>query len=296
MTERPPPDFVIGGAQKAGTTSLWEYMTTHPSICMAWLKEPRYFVRCGATHRGRKALDVPGNYERGPEWYRSLFRRCASDAVRGEGTPMYLRTPETPELLRTDAPHVRLIFVLRDPVARLHSQFQHERRFFRHPPFEQIVAEGDPLLDRYLDGSRYGRHLARWYDHFPADRILVFLTEDLRDARSVVAEAFGFVGVDDAFVPPNIDRRFNEAYVGRIPALNRLVRNRLSGLPVPVARAVRAAADPIRRLNVRRETAVPLAESVRAELIDRLGEDIDRTERLIDRDLSAWRAAATAPR
>jgi hypothetical protein len=298
MTERPPPpDFVIGGAQKAGTTSLWEYMNTHPDICMAWLKEPRYFVRgAGATRRRATQLDLPGNYERGAEWYRALFGHCSPGAVRGEGTPMYLRAPEAPELMRNDAPHARVIFVLRDPVSRLHSQYQHQRRFFRLPPFEQMVAEGHPALERFLNGSRYGLHLSRWHEHFAPDRILVFLTEDLGDTLAVVRKAFRFVGVDDAFVPPNIDRRYNEAYVGRIPALNRLVRNRLPGLPVPVARAVRALADPIRRLNVRREETAPVDEGVRAELIGRLAEDIDRTEQLTGRDLSAWRTAAPAQR
>lgn len=297
MADRPPPDFVIGGANKAGTTSLWEYMNTHPQICMAWLKEPRYFMRGHERSASGKAFDLPGNYDRGAEWYASLFASCRSGAVRGEGTAMYLRSSDAPGLVRNDAPHARIIFVLRDPVSRLHSQYHHERRFFRHPPFEDIVKHNHPLLERYLDGSRYAHHLARWYEHFPSEQVLVLLTEDLfADARSTVAKAFAFVEVDPTFVPPNIDRRYNEAYVGRIPVLNRLVRNRLQALPGSVARALRAVGDPLRRLNQRSLEVTALDPTVRAGLVELLSNDIDRLQRMIGRDLASWRTADRAQR
>src|SRR3954447_18625468 len=97
------PDFLIIGAQRAGTTSLFHYLQRHPSVMQSSIKEVHYF---------------DGSYNRGRRWYLSHFplRRATSGGrITGEATPYYLFHPTVPTRVAVDFPDVKLIAILRDP-------------------------------------------------------------------------------------------------------------------------------------------------------------------------------------
>lgn len=224
------PSFVILGAQRGGTTSLYRYLGAHPAVRPAARKELHYLTK---------------HFDRGPDWYRAQFPPTPPGTIAGESTPYYLFHPLAPCRLHAVAPHAKLIVLLRNPVDRAHSHHQLEtRRGHETLPFEEAIAsederlagEADRLLadDRYvgynhqhysyLARGRYVDQLRAWLAVFPRDRVLILRSEDLyRDPAAVVDRATAFLGLPSvALADP---RPHND---GRYAALRPETRRRLA--------------------------------------------------------------------
>ena len=169
---RPLPGFVILGAQKAGTTSLHEYLCEHPLASSSTVKEVHYF-------------DLA--YERGPAWYRAHFQiPRRADEIAGEASPYYLFHPLVPARVARDLPEARLIVLLRNPIERAYSHHNHERALgFEKLGFveaiecepERLRGEEERLAGErgyrsfahqhhgYLARGRYADQLERWLAH-----------------------------------------------------------------------------------------------------------------------------------
>ncbi len=181
---RPLPDFLILGAQKAGTTALYEYLRRHPGITGPRWKEVSYFDR---------------HYARGRAWYRGNFP-VRDGGLVGEASPSYLFHPLAPERAAALVPGARLIAILRDPVERAYSHYQHELSFGREPlSFEEALEREEARmageLERMLADPGYFSHawwnftyrsrglyaeqLERWRAVFGPDRLLVLANEEL---------------------------------------------------------------------------------------------------------------------
>jgi len=152
------PDFLIVGAQRCGTTSLFKTLVQHPAVA-------RPFLRKGVHY-----FDT--SYERGWEWYRGHFplsatsgaRRRGGRVVTGESSPYYMFHPWAPHRIATDLPDVRLLVLLRDPVERAYSAHCHESaKGFESLPFEEALdAEPSRLdgeLERMLADPGYRSHV-----------------------------------------------------------------------------------------------------------------------------------------
>jgi hypothetical protein len=190
------PDFLLIGAQRGGTTTLYHYVIQHPQILGAVAgKEVHFFdLRHGEGLDGYRA-SFPTR--------RAVARaadRAGEPAVVGEATPYYLFHPAVPDRVAADLPDVRLIAVLRDPVERAWSQYRHEVDLgFETLSFEAALdAEYERLrgtnehlvFDRdavsfahqhhsYVARGRYLEQLERWWAVFPRDRLLLVRSEDL---------------------------------------------------------------------------------------------------------------------
>jgi hypothetical protein len=201
------PQFIIPGAMKAGTTSLFEHLRGHPQLRASRDKEVHYF-------------DM--KYDRGARWYASQFPRWAR--VKGvpslgfEASPYYLFDPRVPRRVRELLPRVKIVVVLRDPVDRAFSHYQNNRRLGREPlSFEEAI-EAEPsrlageeqrLIDdplatswphkwySYLSRGLYRDQLLRWRAHFPTGQIHVIDAGRLFQCPgAVLAEVLEFLGVD----------------------------------------------------------------------------------------------------
>ena len=196
-TPRPPglPNLIVIGAMKCGTTSLHRYLDLHPEIGMSNPKEPNFF------------LEPPdGSWRRGVEWYASLFD--ARQPVRGESSAAYANLPRstgTAQRMASVVPRARLIYMVRDPLARSISNWAHARALgLEHAALAEALAEPD---SRYVARSLYMTQLRAFLDHYPADRVLVIDNDELRtDRHGTLAEAFRFLGVDDSFLDPRFAR------------------------------------------------------------------------------------------
>lgn len=234
------PTFLIAGAQRCGTTSLFRALTAHPAVMESSRREVHYF-------------DL--NYDRGPQWYRSHFPSHAaadrrSTAVAepvqiGESSPYYLFHPAVPQRIARDLPAAKIVVLIRDPVERAVSAHRHEVQhgYEREPlgralELEAARTEGEPerlLADpaarsyawqhyAYIARGKYVEQLVRLCDAVDRPRVMVVDAHDFFvDPMPVFTKVLAFLGLS-AGKPRSFDRH-NAA--PRLPVDDQ-VRERLS--------------------------------------------------------------------
>lgn len=295
------PNFLIIGAAKSGTTSLYHYLGQHPQVYTSPVKEPRFFALEG------EKLDFhgPGDQKalRGSvtdiETYRGLFAGVSDEIAVGEASPLYMYSAKAPGRIERHIPEVKLVAILRNPAERAYSGFLHLVRDGLEPLDNfgrALEAEEDRIRRKYAphwwyrEGGFYHAQLSRYFQRFDRERIRVYLHEDLKaDPAAVLRDLFGFLGVDERFVP-NLSARHN---VGGVPGRKRL--HALVTAPHPlkttlkpfVPRGLRKRVVSNLRTQSLREPP-PLSPEVRRELIEVYREDILNLQDLIQRDLSRW--------
>lgn len=200
------PSFVVVGAQKAGTTSLFRYLADHPVVQAPRFKEVHFF-------------DL--HWKKGPVWYRSHFPRIPGDRGRitGEASPYYLFHPRVPERMASVLPQAKILVLLRNPVDRALSHYHwevgygNERLSFREalereteilPRETARILEDDGYRSfahqhaSYLARGRYAEQLRRWLDAFPREQILVLTAEDFfAKTAEAMTRAQRFLGLSE---------------------------------------------------------------------------------------------------
>lgn len=190
------PTFIVIGAMKAGTTSLYHYLRHHDEIFMSQIKELDFFV-------------TEGNWGRGLEWYRRQFHGAGACRARGEASTLYTKWPEydgVPERIAGLLPDVRMVYVVRDPIVRLRSHYQHRVMTGAETAPPEVALLENPS---YLACSKYAMQLERYLDHFPREQIHIVTSEALRnDRRAAVRGVYDFLGVDSSRIPDVIDTEY----------------------------------------------------------------------------------------
>jgi len=298
------PNLIVIGAQKCGTSALHYYLGLHPQVQMSSPKElwfftaaedfrPEAFLADPGSAAERRLITGSPNWSRGVEWYASHF--SAESPVRGESTPAYASPwfPGVARRMAEIAPDARLIFMARDPVERIVSQYMHARAQGREwRSLQQVLSTP---RNPYLARSRYASVLRPFLERFPRERILLLRQEDLlHDRRETVREVFAFLGVDEGFWDPRIERlRQPSARKGRrFRAAERLRQSRLAA---PAYRLPQEAKWAIERLasGSRDRVERPRMEpALRASLLEQLEPEIAALEELSGWDLDAWRRPA----
>jgi hypothetical protein len=182
---------------KSGTTSLFHYLQAHPEAYLSPLKEVDFFVE-------------EKNWRRGLDWYREQFEGADSDVrAIGEASTLYTKFPEyrgVPERMIRCIPEARLIYLVRDPVERIRSHYQHRvLSGAERLPLEEAVVKDR----RYLDCSRYAMQIDRYLEWFPREQILLVTSEELRSERiPTMRQIFAFLEIDPDFVDRTIEREF----------------------------------------------------------------------------------------
>ena len=199
------PSALIIGAQRSGTTSLFNYLAQHPDVRQPLGKEIHYF-------------DL--HYARGIRWYRGRFpfrHRLRGGALTIDASPYYLLHPLAPERAARLLPGVKLVAILRNPIDRAFSHYQHEVRDGRETLSfpEAIEREAERLGDEeerlrrdptyysynhhrysYTRRGRYLEQITRWMQHYPRSRLLVIQSERLfTEPAAVCAELYEFLGL-----------------------------------------------------------------------------------------------------
>jgi hypothetical protein len=227
------PDFVIIGAAKAGTTSLYGWLSEHPYVVPATTKEVHYFDY---------------NVYRGVDWYRAHFPHQADcDAfaathgrpfLTGEASPSYISHHWVPERLARRLPDAKLLVTLRDPVDRAYSQFQMSCREQEESlSFEEALAIEDERLEperariasderynswpigcwSYQMRSRYAEQLERWFSYFDRSQFHILTLEELAARPSETLDAVhAFLGLSP-FTPENLKPLHAAAYNSLAP-------------------------------------------------------------------------------
>lgn len=293
--ERPPEaplvDFFGIGAPKCRTSWLARCLDEHPQVTIAEKKEPNFFVR----RREIWADDIPPEYLSDWSWYAAQFAHARPGDVLGDFSVNLLSNVETaPDHIERFYPEARFLVLLRDPVARAHSEWWHGYGRMRHvypvpDTFERALADFSLLTWR----SRYHAQLSKWIGRFPKDRFLVLIDRDLDDAHDAVRRTYEFLDVDPSFEPPSLVERVNQARHRRgimWKAWDAAGALRRAGMG-PVINAVKriGVERVLDRIDRSERGPPPLDPETAARLRDELADDIDRLEGLLDRDLTHWK-------
>lgn len=180
------PDFMIIGAMKSGTTTLYHYLGKHSRIFMCYPKEPMFFSR---------------QYSKGLDWYFSLFSGAGEDQICGEASTCYSRWPyfgNVAARIREAVPDSKFIYVMRHPVERAYSHYRHEMEERQSPgggviSFEQALEEFPEIFQTGL----YRLQIEKFLEYFPRDRLLSVFFEDLsRNPGPLLEEVQRFLGLE----------------------------------------------------------------------------------------------------
>jgi len=176
------PDFLIIGAMKCGTSTLQAQLAAQPGIFMTTPKEPNYFSDDAV-------------FARGPAWYAGLFDGAAPGDLTGEASTHYAKLPTHPatiDRLAAVQPAPKLIYLIRDPVARAVSHYIHEWSLGAMSGDIDAAFDAHPEL---VDYGRYGYQVAPWVDRFGAASVLVSSLEAMtRDPQDLLTRAGAHIG------------------------------------------------------------------------------------------------------
>jgi hypothetical protein len=298
------PNFLVIGAAKAGTTSLWWYMNQHPQIFLAPIKEPRYFAYADekVAYIG-PGDDAKWNQQIISRWdaYTALFQMANGRPAIGEASNVYLYLAEKTAGRIADAlPCVRLLTVLRHPVDRAYSNFLMLRGEGREPlrEFRDACAAEPYRLSKgwspgwaYIRRSRYADSIRIFQSRFPASRMRFFLYDDfVRDPQGMMDAIFKFLDVDP--FAPDMQLRHNVSSLPRFRWLAYGLRH-----TTPASKILRRLIPGSWRerlkcqlMGFNNRPSVRLDAATRMEFTDLFRDDILRTQDLIQRDLSHWLA------
>ncbi len=291
------PNFLLIGAPKAGSTSLYYYLSQHPQVFMCPVKEVGFFWAYGGYQPkgpGNERLRhrVISDLAR----YEALFEDVKDEKAIGEASVRYLASPRSPELIQRFIPQARLIVCLRQPADRAFSAFVHNLTDGVEPCTdfaEALAQERQGLREgwtqaRYYENGRYATSLKRYLQHFDREQMHISLFEDLKDdPKGLMRDLYTFLGVDASFIP-DTEHRYNPSGLIRNPVL-RTLWARLSKL--------RAIVRPFFSQRVRygvaewvmRDTVKPtFSPELHAELTAFYREEIEELGELLQRDLSHW--------
>lgn len=196
------PQFLIVGAQKCGTDSLHRWLNDHPQCFMSPLKEPHFFARFEPWDGLPVVRDI--------DTYKALFKESQYGQICGESSPSYLFEDNCAERIYNLIPTCKIIITLRDPVERAYSEYKmnviggYERRAFCDAVKDAIIEEGIrkswsdfPL---YVELGKYGTQMARYFETFPREQILVLTLSDIaRDSMNVMKRVSRFLEVEEDF-------------------------------------------------------------------------------------------------
>lgn len=280
------PTFIIGGAAKAGTTTLWELLRAHPQVYMPPVKEVNFFVSDVWYARDQKGWD----------WYQSLFPPHPGVLAYGEASVNYLVRPESAGLIAERLPDVQLLFILRHPADRLYSHYWFAiQEGFDLPPFEDLYAQRLAYWDEIASGSRYELHLPRFLEHFPREQVHVFLFDDLKaDPSTLAKRLYQAVGVEASFCPPNLSERANPT--GRVRrtwlqkwviAVEKATFN--LDLPDGLRRPLSTIRRRLRQSNLEPAAVPGFDPALRRTIQAEFGPTVDYVEQLLERRLDRWR-------
>lgn len=317
------PDFLIIGAAKAGTTSLYKALSRHPDIFFSPLKEPEFFSR---DDRYNEALDG----------YTSLFEGAAAHQLVAEASTNYSLAPHFPlaaQRIKHHLPNAKLIYIMRQPVDRAYSYYVQLTKHYQnssgdrkiHRSFEDFIlperrataaprekafAKFDTQLpdvpDLMLSGSDYVLQIETYLKHFQRENMLFLKFEDfIRDSESVLLKITNFLGIapldmkdlGESDLKTNVAKDFYEARAQSAAIadfgkrLGPLWRAK-NLLPDGLRRTARATL--LRGLKPEPITPSPMQEATRKMLTERFEQQYGELAQLTGLDLSDWHVKKVA--
>ena len=214
--QRMSPDFLIIGAQKGGTSSLFYYLKFHPQVVRPIKKEIHYFNLF---------------YDKGIKWYLAHFPLTSEGKITGEASPDYLYHPLSAQRVKALNPQMKIIVLMRNPIKRAYSAYQMNKRMGidHRETFEDAVnyemSHPDKKSDEYtydqhnffyFERGKYAEQLETWSDHFDSDQIhVVDSASFFKQTNDELIKIYDFLGIERV-LPDNL-KAMN---VGKYPPIS----------------------------------------------------------------------------
>lgn len=297
------PTFLFIGTGKAGSTSLYYYLREHPEVFMSPVKETNFFSYEG----GRPNFAGPGDLQSmahkttiaSIEAYQKNFQGVTNEKAIGEVSPSYLYVPQAPQRIKKYLPDVKMIAILRNPVDRAYSNYQHRLNLGLDPltDFSEVINAEKSRIDsnwaptwHYLAQGFYYQQLSRYFDLFEREQLRIYLFEDWSTNKlKLIQDIFDFIGVDATYTP-NLTTKYNISGKPKSSIINNFLTKQSSVktiLKKVVPKQVhQRLGSELMMANLKRLPS--LSSEVRQQLNQMYKPDILKLQDLIDRDLSNW--------
>ncbi len=281
------PNFLIIGAHKAGTSSLYHYLREHPEVYMPSLKEARFFAYDANNPDHRKK--IPKTYPiTTMEAYEALFQEVKDEKAIGEASPEYLNNARAAARIRECLPNVKLIASLRNPVDRTYSEYLMRCRSGNE---KRSISQAIQSNERWVQTGLYYEKLKRYMDLNSTSQIEVVIFDDLvQDPLNIVRKLFTFLGVDKNYIP-DVSKQYNPGGIQKNIILNSffntLKNNSIKkSIKLVMPESLMSFGRNLRQRNLAKPP--PLSPEIREQMFALFRDDILRLQDLIQRDLSSW--------
>lgn len=251
------PNFLIIGAAKSGTTSVYNYLKQHPEIFFSPVKEPNFFLvenKYEEWQRTPLKRELSKNFIWTLEEYLKLFDAVKKEKAIGEASPTYLNSPEAAKNIKRYIPNAKLIAILRNNADRIFSAYTmfvrlgHEKRTFEQALSDEI---NQKMTGGYMQQGFYFDRINLYYKEFSRDQLRIYLYEDLKNRQMwLLEDIFKSIGVDQTFEPDtsqshNVTPKMaiNSKMGSLLEGKNNIISNLKSYLPPKVKNALKSYID-----------------------------------------------------
>jgi len=269
------PNFFIIGVKKGGTTSLYNYLKTIPSVYMSPEKTPGYFW----SEKDRKIST---------ENYLDLFKNVKNEKIIGEAT-LYFSRPESAKIIFEKVPNAKIVLILRDPIQRAFSDYLGQfRKGYVSKPFEEAFDEfsssggrKNETFQRVIHAGFYYDSVKIFRDVFGENQFKIFLFDDfIKNTKQTIKEILKFIDIKTE-IPKNIDKVYNPYKTplgdfGISIVKNKMI-NRLSKKIFPGD-----SSETVLRIILNKKSKKPtLSKKVRIKLENIYFEDIQKLKKIL---------------
>jgi len=310
MSKYSLPNFILAGALKSGTTSLYHYLNEHPQIYMARIKEPRFFISSALLKKEKLNNKFLRPYALVPvnnlEDYKSLYSNVKNEIAVGEASPQYLFTYETTiPLIKKHLGDLKIIIILRNPINRAYSAYKHNRRYTPHTKhlneklsfIDALKIEDARIKTRNFSMMYYYKTMGLYYNQVKSykdnfSQVLVFNFEDLvNDPLSLIKKIYTFLEVDNNFMP-NVEVKYNIARSKNSNFIHKAFLNFNNKTRMKIVQKIGKIVGnhnlgKIVNFLIKKDKSKP-DEYCKIFLINEFREDILKLENLINEDLQDW--------
>jgi hypothetical protein len=265
------PSFIVIGAMKSGTSSLFHYIASHPNIVNSSKKETNFFK-------------TPENFSQGINWYESFFKGSGKYAF--EASPMYTTRPMNsgvPERMYSILPNIKLIYLLRDPIERIVSHYIND---YAYRGQSLSFSEAIRTDNKYVLTSKYYFQIQAYLEYFSEKQILIIESEKLRkNPGKVMSDVFAFLGISDEYdgKADILEKKFNKSSSKyRVSLIEQELRKKTNNryLKIMIGKMCKPFSEKIAR---------PVLSSVEREMLcAELAPDVEKLRQFTGMSFSDW--------
>ncbi len=309
------PTFIVVGANKGGTTSIYHYLKQHPQVYLSPIKEPHYFskdIDISLFNRefaqnklqdiqkyvdGDMSQEYHAAFVRDWEQYQKLYKNVKDQPAIGELSTSYLYSHVAAQEIYNALGKIKIIICLRNPVERAYSHYRMNLWTGNSNEFDFYKAlqndfHHDPKVwgnaHLYVEIGQYYEQVKRYLDVFGRENVKVIFTEDLKkNAGQVIKELYEFIGVNSNF-NPDTSTKYNEVYMPKYKNLTWFL-NKTGIRPFMKRFSPRF----IKKLVVNmfyktKSDKGDITPEAKQFLLEQFSNDVALLSKLLDKDLSSW--------